>query len=276
MTSSYKVAPLLRRYRPALLALAVVCVPLAAAQSTSPVAPQTSARVAPGPTCMDAKGLLEMNQVNPGSISLLAADQSAWRLNFASACPGVLDAAQPRVVATDSWVCGGGQERVLADDRSCTVASVERISRREFSQDARQTTRSPIPTLESVSVTQTRRTFRGSPSYCFSTRDVRGWNENSRGITVETNPRRAGGHRYYVVEVGTLCRSLVNSPQLRFHSGFNSGVICGNPGDRVEILPIIDPSIEALSDGPAKSNLASMSINRVADRCDILAVYPDS
>ncbi|AHY59218.1 hypothetical protein DX03_11095 [Stenotrophomonas rhizophila] len=87
---------------------------------------------------------------------------------------------------------------------------------------------------------------------------------------METNPRYSGGHRRYIIEVASSCE-LVHSPQLRFHSGFNTGVICGHPGDRLEVIPTVDPILVAISErGP----LPEPPINRTLSRCAILAVYP--
>lgn len=251
------------------LAVIAIGLPLLAAQAQSPhTAP--AARTAPGPNCMDAKGLLDMNQSAPDSITLLDRHQTSWRLSFRDACPNLLASVNPRVAAVDSWVCGTGQERVLGDDQACTIAAVTRISRREFAQQARQSDRL-LPTLDTVNVSEKRRTFRGSPAYCFSTRHVRGWGESAAGVTVQTNPRYSGGHRNYVVEIAPSCRSLVHSPQLRFHSGFKTGMVCGHPGDFVEVLPTYDPILDVMTE---RGSLPEPPINRVQSRCEILAVYP--
>jgi len=259
-----------RRRFPALLTLLAVGLPLTTAHAESP-APVSVARTAPGPHCMDAKGLLEMNQSSPDSITLLDRDQSPWRLRFSAACPGLLAAEDPRVAAVDSWVCGTGDERVVAGDTTCPITAVDRISRRDYAQHAKQSGVARPVTLGAVNVTEHRRTFRGSPSYCFNTRHVRSWSEGPQGVTVETNPRYSGGHRHYVIEVASSCGELVHSPQVRFHSGFNTGVICGHPGDRLEVIPTVDPILVAISErGP----LPEPPINRTLSRCAILAVYP--
>ncbi|MEG0182410.1 MAG: hypothetical protein RR704_02980 [Stenotrophomonas sp.] len=259
-----------RRRFPALLAILAVGLPLTTAHAESP-APVSAARTAPGPHCMDAKGLLEMNQSSPDSITLLDRHQSPWRLRFNAACPRLLAAEDPRIAAVDSWVCGTGDERVMAGDTTCTVAAVERISRREFAQQAKQNDVARPVTLDAVNVTEHRRTFRGSPSYCFSTRHVRGWSDSAQGVTVETNPRYSGGYRHYVIEVAPSCRGLVHSPQLRFHSGFKTGVICGHPGDMLEVIPTVDPILDAIAE---RGYLPEPPINRTQARCEILAVYP--
>lgn len=212
-----------------------------------------------------------MNQVAPDNISLLAADQSTWRITFHDACPGLMAAADPRVAAPESWVCGTGEERVLAGERSCAIATVQPITRREFAQEARRSDHAGIATLETVNVKERKRTFRGSPSYCFATRDVRSWSETAQGFTVETRPRSADAHRRYVVEVGAVCRSLMHSPAIRFRSGYSTGIICGNKGDVVEVLPHVEPTIDTLIDRDA--HLAKGDVG-VGDRCNILAVYP--
>jgi hypothetical protein len=209
---------------------------------------------------MDARGLREMNQVSPNTASVRAADQSTWRITFADACPNLLASPSPRIMAKEGWVCGNGDEHVLTDTASCRVSSVAPISLKEFAKEARQTDRNGIPTLATVTVKEHKRTLRGSPSYCFNTRHVRGYGENAKGFTVQTNPRRSGGFSEYVVETGVSCRGLMNSPEIHFRSGFGTNMICGHPGDAV-----------VLHQPEEFSNRRDMLSN---DRCEILAVYP--
>jgi len=266
--------------RSALLALAVAAIPLASAEATTTALPGDShTRVAPAPNCMDARGLREMNQVSGTHISLRAADQSTWKVSFKDNCPGLTASANPRILAEESWVCGTGHERIVADGKDCVVASVEPMTRRDFAEEARQADRSGVATLAAVNVKEARRTLRGSTSYCFDTRHVRSYGDNVKGFTVQTNPKRSGGNKEYVVEVGANCRALMHSPAIQFRSGFGTSMICGNPGDVV----VMTSQPNAPSGGDISGEDLSF-INRsaglpradmgIGDRCDVLAVYP--
>lgn len=258
-----------------MLALAVACVPLASAETSSPLPGQSEARVPPAPGCMDTRGVREMNQVSPDNISLQAADKSTWRITFNEACPGVMASTNPRIVTEDGWVCGSGKERVLTDSAACGVASVAPISRRDFAVEARQTERSSVETLAAVNVKEQKRTLRGSPSYCFDTRHVRGYGDNVKGLSVQTNPKRSGGHSEYIVEVGAMCRSLVHSPEIQFRSGFGTSMICGNAGDVVVVNQPVNAPFG--SDGFIDRNAGLRKADiGIGDRCEILAVYPAS
>lgn len=220
-------------------------------------------RVPPAASCLDAQDMRELNQISPRSVSLLTGDQSTWRITFTEDCPGILDAATARLEAPRGWACGTPHERVVVDGRHCPVAAVARIPRSEFAAEARQTDRQPMPTLPTVNVAGTRRSFRGSPSYCFTARSVRSWGEDSKGLLVQTNPRTSGGNREYRIEVAGFCDALISSPTINFRSGFQNGLICGNPGDRIEMIQPID--------NDPRLNLSSSGLRR---HCQILAVYP--
>lgn len=232
----------------------------ASASTASPLPDQGVTRTAPSANCMDARGLREMNQVSPDTLSVRAADQSTWRITFADACPNVLASPHPQVLAKEGWVCGNGDERVVTDTAHCRVQSVAPISSKEFAWEARQNDRDGLQTLATVNVTERKRTLRGSPSYCFNTRHVRGYGDNAKGFTVQTNPKRSGGFSEYVVEVGATCRGLLHSPEIHFRSGFGTSMICGHPGDTV-----------VLHQPEEFHNRRSMLS---VDRCEVLAVYP--
>ncbi|WP_282297931.1 hypothetical protein [Stenotrophomonas sp. PS02289] len=259
----------------ALLALAMAASPLASAEpTTSPLPGQLPERVAPAKHCMDTRAIREMNQVSDTSVSLRAADLSTWRVTFKESCPGVTYATNPRIVGDDSWVCGTGKERVLLDNSECGIASVQRITPREFAVEARQADRAKLPMLAAVNVKEEKRTLRGSPSYCFDTRNVRGYGDDVKGFMVQTNAKRSGGHSKYVVEVGANCRALVRSPEIQFRSGFGTSMICGNPGDVVVVNdpvnypPFAEDYFLDRNEGLRKADIG------VGDRCDVLAVYP--
>lgn len=264
----------------ALLALAMAAVPLASAETTTAPLPADSPnRVAPAPNCMDARGLREMNQVSDTHISLRAADQSTWKVTFKDSCPGLMASPNPRILAEESWVCGTGNERVHADGQDCGIASIEPMSRKDFAEEARLADRGGVPTLAAINVKEHKRTLRGASSYCFDTRHVRSYGDNQKGFTVQTNPKRSGGNREYVVEVGANCRALMHSPSIQFRSGFGTSLICGNPGDVV----VMTSQVNAPAGGDMTGEDLSF-INRsaglpradmgIGDRCDVLAVYP--
>lgn len=259
-----------------LLAVAAAAFAAHADTTTSPLPGQPDNRVPPAPNCMDARGLREMNQVTPDSISLRAADQSTWRITFAGACPDLMAAPNPRIVAEDSWVCGAGKARVVTETGHCAVATVAPLSQREFAAEARASERNGVSTLAAVNVNEKKRTLRGSPSYCFDTRHLRGYSENVRGFTVQTNARRSGGFSEYVVEVGANCRALVHSPEIQFRSGFGTSLICGNPGDVVVVNQTVNyPTLDEETFMDRNQGLRRADIG-VGDRCDVLAVYPSA
>lgn len=265
---------------PALLALALATTPLASAgTATTPLPSNSPNRVAPAPNCMDARGLREMNQVSDTHISLRAADQSTWKVTFKESCPGLMASPNPQILAEESWVCGTGQERVVADGKDCGIASVQPMTRKDFAEEARQADRGGIATLAAVNVKESKRTLRGSTSYCFDTRHVRSYGDNIKGFTVQTNPSRSGGNREYVVEVGANCRALMHSPAIQFRSGFGTSLICGNPGDVVVMISQPnapgggDATGEDLSFINRSAGLPRASLG-IGDRCDVLAVYP--
>src|SRR5690606_10204697 len=118
----------------------------------------------------------------------------------------------------------------------CPVATVEPITPAEYAGHARasQTAADGSTTLSTVVVQgERRRGFAASHNYCFAPRHVRGWSEDPRGLVVEVNPRRSGGHRYYRVELVRSCPHLSGPVEIAFHSGPGIGLICGNPGDNI-------------------------------------------
>ncbi|MCF7749821.1 hypothetical protein KQ945_03600 [Bacillus subtilis subsp. subtilis] len=243
-----------------LLLGSVLACPIAAAAP----APREPLRSAPAPDCLDARNLREMLQTDPDSVTVLDAHAQPWRIRFQAPCPGVSDAAQAVLEAPAGWACGGKGEQVQVDGRRCPIASVARISERAFAQQARDSDAYAINTLATVQVaaSETRGRFRGSPSYCFAARHLRSWSEDPNGVVVEMNPRRAGGNRFYRVELGTRCPEIGSSPEISFQSGFGNGLICGNYGDR----------LVASQDIPG--DLRRMSNPRHYLGCPVTAVYP--
>lgn len=254
----------------ALRAAPFVLALLASATAQGQPAPAAPERTPPAAHCLDARNVRQMEQATPDAIAVLGANGQAYQLEFSAACPGVNDAGQVRLDAPDGWACGRPSERLVVDGRSCPVAAVSAIDNRSFAEVARESSRQFAPTLPAVSVTakgarssRARQAFEGSPEFCFATRHVRGWSEDPNGVVVETNPRRNGGHRYYRIELGASCSILAGATEVDFQSGYQNGLICGNPGDRV-----VMPTDHIENDG------RSFTPRFARPGCDVLAVYP--
>ncbi|PII15627.1 hypothetical protein CR920_07370 [Stenotrophomonas indicatrix] len=252
------------RHAPMVLAasLALVLTATASAQERMP----------PAPHCMDAVGVQEVEQASPRSIALRAASGQPYRIDFAEDCPGVRAATTLKLEAPAGWACGRPSERVVVDGHSCAVSAVTPVQARDYASVARDSDSLRTATLPALTIRQrkdVRRSFGGSASYCFATRNVRGWSSDTQGMLVETNPLRSGGHRFYRVELGSHCLQLDRSPELSFQSGMQNGLICGNPGDRVVTADFA--SFDERSDAVAP-------LPRFTRRgaCTIQAVYPAS
>ncbi|WNH47813.1 hypothetical protein PDM28_14150 [Stenotrophomonas aracearum] len=242
----------------------------ASATALAQPAPVPEVRTPPAPHCLDARAVRQMEQASPDAIAVLGSNGQAYRLDFATACPGVNDAEQVRLDAPDGWACGRPSERLVVDGRSCPLSAVSVLDNRSFAEVARESSRQFATTLEAVTVTakgaatsERRQAFRGSPEFCFATRNVRGWSEDPNGVVVETNPRRNGGHKFYRVELGSSCSILAGATEVDFQSGFQNGLICGNPGDRIVMQP---SGIE--NDG------RSYTPRFARPGCAVMAVYP--
>ena len=235
------------------------------------------ARTPPAPDCLDARDVRQVEQDTPNAIAVADGQGRAFRIDFATACPGVNEATALKLEAPQGWACGQPGERVVVDGRSCAVSAVTPIDNRSFAAIARESSRQYAATLPGVTVTAKgraareagRHTFQASTAVCFATRNVRGWSEDPKGVVVETNPRRSGGHRYYRVELSNSCSILNNANSIDFYSGFQNGLICGNPGDRILATP-------NMMEGDPRAPPASIVAvpNFALPGCDILAVYP--
>ncbi|MBN5029160.1 hypothetical protein JY419_06935 [Stenotrophomonas maltophilia] len=256
-----------------LLPLALASVFPLAAQAQSPATPPAAERIAPAPHCLDARDIRQVEQETPTAIAVRDGKGQAYRIDFNTACPGVNEASALRLEAPSGWACGRPSEQVMVDGRRCGVGSVTPIDKREFASTARQSSRLYAATLPQVNVTATgkssrggsspRHTFQASPAFCFATRHVRSWNEDPQGVVVETNPRRNGGNRYYRVELAGSCSILAGATSVEFQSGFQNGLICGNPGDRI---------VETPSGIPGDMRASTPRFARPG--CSVLAVYP--
>jgi hypothetical protein len=232
-------------------------------------------REAPTPQCMDARRMQEVFQASPRVLAIALDDGGRYRLDLARDCPGALDGdGHAQVLAPAGWVCNDGAARVRSDAQECPVAAVTPVDARLYAGLIRQSHRDAdgVRTLGTVTVKGERRHgFVASPNYCFSARHLRSWTEDGDGLIVEVSPKRSAGHRYYRVELVHSCAALTSSPGIQLRSGFGSGVICGNPGDRVEVVPDNAP-------GQAAGFMASIRGRQTSGfalmDCPINAVYP--
>ncbi|WP_254057256.1 DUF6491 family protein [Stenotrophomonas sp. ZAC14A_NAIMI4_1] len=251
--------------RPQLIALALASTTLAPLHAQE-------ARTPPAPDCLDARDVQQVEQDTPGAIAVADGQGRAFRIDFSAACPGVNEADTLRLEAPQGWACGKAGEQVVVDGRTCAVSAVTPIDNRSFAAIAHESSRQYAATLPGVNVTakgrggrsgDTPHTFQTSSAVCFATRNVRGWSETPEGVMVETNPRRNGGHRYYHLELASSCSILAGATDVDFQSGLQNGLICGNPRDRIVLMP---SGIE----GDGRSYTPSFA----RPGCDILAVYP--
>lgn len=214
-------------------------------------------RVPPAAECLDARAMTEMHQPDARTMAVLAGDGRRFRLQLGADCPASEDAAT--LLAAEGWVCPGRKAFVRTSAATCAVTAVDVVDARAFAGLAR-VAGEHIRTLDTVQVRESRRRgFGGSPSYCFSLRHVRAWAETPRGLQVEVSPKSSGGNRFYHVELAHRCPGLDGSPAILFRSGMGIGMICGNPGDRVEALPESDARLPAIG---------------ARLHCNVSAVYP--
>lgn len=193
---------------------------------------------APGAQCLDARDLREMHQPLPGILAVIDHRGDRYRLDLATDCPVVPGATS--LLAPHGWVCGLAGEFVRAGERECGIQRVTVIDAKAYAALAVASQRDAdgMPRLATVRVTaEKRRGFLGSPSYCFAPAHMRGWSVDRLGIVVEMSPRRAGGNRWYRVELAGSCVELNTASRVLIESGVGNGLVCGNAGDRVVNAP---------------------------------------
>ena len=231
-------------------------------------------RVPPASHCLDARDIRQVEQASAESIAVRGGNGQAYRIDFSGAgCPGINEASHVRLDAPAGWACGRPSEQVVVDGRNCGISAVTVIDNRDFAEAARESSRQFAATLPAITVTgdgkakgarsSARHTFQGTADFCFATRHVRSWNEDPQGVVVETNPRRNGGVRYYRVELGGACSILAGAQSVDFQSGFQNGLICGNPGDRIVMTP-----------SGIIGDLRASTPRFARPGCEVLAVYP--
>jgi hypothetical protein len=214
----------------------------------------------------------EVRQVDPRTLTVLTDDDRRFRVDMASDC--LMETGNATLLAQEGWVCGQPREFVRTGEQLCPIVGLQTIDAREYAALAREGDRAGIATLDTVQVrAERRRGFAASYSYCFNPRYMRAWSEDSDGLLVEMSPRRAGGNRYYRVELAQSCPDLNSAPAVSFRSGVGIGLICGNPGDQV----LAQTEREDLERAYLQGNgiVPRFDPRRAgATRCTVTAVYP--
>jgi hypothetical protein len=249
----------------------VLAMPVAAAQ-----APAASA----GPACLDARQVAELHQASPRQLAALDRSGRRFRIDLGEDCPGS-QGVHAQLLVRGGRVCGSTGEAVRIGGATCPITGVTPVEARDYAALARAASamadETATTTLDAIEVRgERRRGFGGSSSYCFDTRYLRSWSEDSQGVLVEVSPRRSGGHRYYRVELPQACPDLDSAPAISFRSGVGISLICGNPGDRVVAEGAGDRvSFDASSPFPVSDDVrASRFRAGMRFQCTVSAVYP--
>ncbi|NMI22261.1 hypothetical protein E1J24_10480 [Xanthomonas hortorum pv. pelargonii] len=240
--------------------------------SAEPVRP-----AAPNAECLDARQLAELHQVDARTLAVAENGGRLFRLTLAQDCPQLAAQADASLLAAHGWVCNGAQAYVSTAQQRCAISQVATLSAREYASAARQRDHSGVPTLEGISVRESRRrNFAGSSSYCFNPSMLRSWSEDGQGLVVEVSPRHPGTHRHYRVELMDSCRELSGAPPIRFVSGMGLNAICGNPGDKVDVLDemaLAGAAAESGQQGDLSATRGGLAA-RMRQSCTVAAVYP--
>lgn len=251
------------------IALSCCCALAASAEPARPAAPDAS--------CLDARQVSEFHQADARTLAVAERDGRLFRLQLAQDCPQLGAQADANLLAPHGWVCNGAPAYASAGQQRCAVAQVAAIDARDFADLARRRNHGEVPTLEGVSVREARRrNFAGSSSYCFHPSLLRAWSEDAQGLVVEVSPRHPGTHRHYRVELMDSCNELSGAPPIRFVSGMGLNAICGNPGDKVDVLDeigIAGASAGAGHEGDLGTTRGGR-LSRMRQSCLVAAVYP--
>jgi len=245
----------------------------------APLAVAASTREpAPGPNCFDARKMDEAMLATPRSLAIALADGGRFRVELAEDCPAAIGAGgEFEVKAPMGWACSDTRSHVAAvDGRTCPITDVAEIDNKHYSElalDARALRVSgalpPPPTLSTVEVQGVRaRGFRGSTNFCVASRNVRGWSTDNDGLIVEVAPRRAAGNRYYRVELHGPCHMLDRAPGIVLRSGASNGVLCGYPGDKIELASADEATAQLMA------NFSHRRWPEIEKFCNVVAVYP--
>lgn len=266
---------------------------LALAAASAQPAASDAPRQPPAAHCLDARQVDSVYQPDDSTL-LVASGPQHYRLDLSAACPGLAVADGLSLRAPQGFVCGSGQETVVAGNQRCPVATVTPIDSRTYAQGARQSqhhSNRQAGTLDAVEVTaksgvdrsqRFAKGFVGTSDYCFDPAQLRSWTETPDGLQVMVNPRRNRGNSTYAVELLGSCPMLSSSPSVFFRSGMGLGVICGNAGDHVvavrdsfvnEHSPALMHAGSRLADPFAVEREETVA-TAITGRCSIQAVYP--
>ncbi|MBE5314288.1 MAG: hypothetical protein H4O13_02680 [Xanthomonadales bacterium] len=217
---------------------------------------------APSPDCLDARLIEAFHAPSAWQLAVALSNGQRFRVELADACEAVLQAdAQPNLLAREGWACGEGAfVQIQPGGATCAIAALAPVEPREFARLAREASARTLSTVEVKG--KARGGFGGSGDFCFAARHLRAWSESEGGLIVETSARRGGGPSVYRVELDGSCPDLGRFENIDFASGANNGLICGNTGDTVVILP------------DDRADIAAMGASRLASRCAIREVYP--
>lgn len=196
-----------------------------------------SDRVPPAPHCLDARDVTQVRRV---ANDVLSVQTSAgyFRVRLTEACTSDDQIAATSLISPAGWACGRDDEYIRVGQRICGIAAVQPLAPAEHARLLRDSDQLAyldavmLGTLE-VEGKRPRNGFSGTTEYCFNPRHVRGWNDTKHGVVVETSPLRAGGNRWYRVELEGACPELSSVQAVEFHSGVGIGAICGNAGDKL-------------------------------------------
>lgn len=233
---------------------------------------------APSADCLDARQMQEAHLATPRMLAVALADGARFRLDLTTDCPAAISGEGSfELLSPQGWACSANGSRIAAADGSnCAVEAVTPIDAKRYAElalTARALRVSGVlpapPVLSTVEVHGKReRGFRGSTNFCVASRHVRSWSEDDEGMIVEVSPRRAAGNRFYRIELHGSCGMLSRSPAIQLRSGVGTGVICGFPGDKVELA-----GSSMFADDPT-SEWANRQWPELEKSCNVLAVYP--
>lgn len=231
----------------------------------------TARSAPPSPDCLDARQIDRVYPVSAWQLAVAQDDGRRFRVELDQACPVVRSAdAELNLLSQDGWACGGEREYVV-DARSgeaCRIAALAPADEREFAALLRDAGRDRAGRLAAVEVKASLpRAFRGTHDHCFGAQHVRAWAELDDALEVVVSPRRSGGNTKYRVELSETCPDLGRALALVFHSGANNGVVCGNVGDRVQLLTHRDGD-------RAGEDIAGIRLTRIGSNCSIREVFP--
>jgi len=223
---------------------------------------------APGAHCMDAREVREMHQPSPRTLAVIDRNGKRYQLDLMADCPVVSGATT--LMAPHGWVCGRPGESLRAGERQCGIHRITLLDAKAYAALAVASQRDAdgVQRLATVQVIGAkRRGFLGSPSYCFAPAHMRAWSADRQGMVVEMSPRRAGGNRWYRVELAGACTELNTAMRIQIKSGVGNGLVCGHAGDLVVNAPEPVPEGAEVFAGRLRGRGESFG-------CPVTAVYP--